>query len=63
MLSRDGNAQKMRCGLRKAVRIFCGQIGARSAGRELVAVLGVTMQIIRERLGFEFALCDSSHLW
>ena len=63
MLRPDWRGEEERCGLREAVRIFCGQIGACPVSGELVAVLGVTMQIIRERLGFEFALCDSSHLW
>ena len=44
--------------MRKAVGIFCGQIGTRAVLRELVTVLGVTMQIILEAVGNEGALGD-----
>ena len=56
MLGGDGSGKEERCGLRKAVRIFCGQIAAGTALRELGLVLGMAAEIIREALGFQITL-------
>ena len=45
----DRLIQKEGCRLRKTVGIFCSQIAARTAMRELVAVLGMTREIVGER--------------
>ena len=58
MLCGNGSRKELRCGLRKAVRIFCGQILAGGAQRELVAVLGMASEIVGEAFRHKISLSD-----
>ena len=49
----------MRCGLREAVRIFCGQIGASSVRGELGSVLGMTDKIVFKTIRYQIALSNT----
>ena len=56
MLRLNGGGEEERCGLREAVRIFCGQIVATTALRELGRIFRMTNQIICQALCFQVSL-------
>ena len=56
VLRLDGGGEEERCGLREAVRIFCGQVVAGAHRGELGLVLRVAAEIIGEALCFQVAL-------
>ena len=56
VLRLDGGGEEERCGLREAVRIFCGQVVAGGVLCELGLVLRMTKEIIRQALCFQVPL-------
>ena len=58
VLRLDGGGEEERCGLREAVRIFCGQVVAGAALGELGLVLGMADQIISQTLCLQVPLRD-----
>lgn len=56
VLRLDGGGEEERCGLREAVRIFCGQVVAGGVLCELGLVFRMTEEIIRQALCFQVPL-------